>query len=72
MNNVIRIPTITVVDDKPENVLNLAKSWEMEHCLVVGHDHEGNLTFGGTTSDLEKILMLLERAKHFSLSEMDD
>jgi len=72
MSNVIRIPTITVADDSPANVLEMARSWGMEHCIIIGHDADGDLVFGGTTSDLEKIIMLLERAKHWAFSEMDD
>ena len=72
MSNVIKLPTITVADDKPENALELAKKWGMEHCIIIGHDEDGMMQFGGTTSDLEKIIMLLERAKHFALSRMDD
>ena len=69
---VIQIPAITVADGTPADVLELAKKWDMEHCIIIGHDPDGVLAFGGTTSDLGKILMLLERAKHWAISEMDD
>ena len=71
-DNVIHIPGIAVASESPDVVLEKAKSWEMEHCLVVGHDDAGDLMFGGTTGDLEKIITLLERAKHWVFTEMDD
>lgn len=72
MGEVIHIPGLTKVDEPPESILEKAKSWEMEHCVVVGYDSDGRLAFGGTTSNLEKIITLLERAKHWCIAEMED
>lgn len=71
MGAVINLPTITTVDMQPADVLEKAKGWGMEHCLVIGHNDKGDLQFGGTTSDLEKIVLLLERAKLWCIREID-
>lgn len=70
-DNIIRIPGITTADGNPSGVLELAKKWDMEHCVIVGHDENGNLCFGGTTSNLEKIITLLERAKQWAIRDVD-
>lgn len=69
-SNVVRLPGITKVDIPPSDALDLAKGWDMEHCVIVGHDVDGKLCFGGSTSDMEKIVTLLERAKHWVMTEL--
>ena len=72
MGDVIRIDGITVVDEAPLVLLEMAKRWGMEHCIIVGYDSDGILAFGGTTSDHEKIIALLQRGLHWTMREIDD
>jgi len=71
-DNVIDFHGITTVDELPELVLEKAKLWGMEHCVIIGHDGDGLLQFGSSTSSAKEILFLLERAKHFILTQFGE
>ena len=71
-NKVVPFTGITTVDVPPEKVLESAKEWGMEYCLIIGNDKDNDLCFGGNTSDKLKMLMLLERAKQLLMQTYDD
>ena len=72
MGKIIEFTGDTCVDLPPENLLEKAKGWEMEHCLVIGYDDEGDLCFGGTTCETSDILFLLERAKMYLMDGVNN
>lgn len=63
MSKVIQFPGETCADWPADVVLEKAKDWGMEHCVVLGLDKDGKLQFGGSTSDSGTIMMMLEAAK---------
>lgn len=62
-DNVIEFPGLTKVDFTPDFLMDKARKWDMEHCLIIGHTETGQLRFGGTTCDTAEVLLLLERAR---------
>lgn len=72
MSDIIQLPVITTVDIPAGDALDKAKGWDMEHCVIVGHDTDGKLCVGGSTASLEKIITLLRRAEYWCLAEMND
>ncbi len=71
-DNVIEWPGVTTVDFTPDFVLDKAREWDMEHCLVVGHTKDGELRFGATTCDVAEVLLLLERARINLMNEITE
>ena len=71
MGDVVAFNGITTADEPPESVLEKAKDWDMGHCLVIGCLPDGELIWGGSTSDMQLALTLLERARFRLLSELD-
>ena len=69
-DNVIEFPGMTKVDYTPAYLMEKAREWDMEHCLIVGCTKEGELKFGGTTCDTAKILLLLERARIVLMADL--
>lgn len=65
MAEIVKFNGNTILPTTPKSILQQAKSWGMERCLVVGEDAEGNLKFGGSFCDAGDVLMLLELAKKF-------
>lgn len=63
MADVIKFTGNTRIDQPPEVVLEMAKSWGMEECLVIGLNNNSELMFGGSISDAGKIMIILEAAK---------
>ena len=59
---------VTYADETPESAL--AKAWGMTHCVIVGYDKDGDLRWGGSTSDAERINWLLDCAKRDLLSRL--
>ena len=64
-DNVIPLNGLIYHDESPDIVLTKAKSWGMSCCVVVGQTETGELTFGGTTSEMKDMLWLLQRAIWF-------
>lgn len=65
MSDVVKFPGNTTLPSDPATVLEQAKEWGMEHCVIIGMDSEQKLKFGGSTCDAGDILMLLELARKF-------
>lgn len=71
-DNVIEWPGETKVDFTPTFLMSKAEDWGMEHCLIVGQTHDGDLRFGATTSDTAEVLLLLERARINLMNELTE
>lgn len=71
-DNVIQWPGITKADFTPVFLIDKARDWDMEHCLIVGQTHDGDLRFGATTSDTAEVLLLLERARINLMNELTE
>lgn len=69
-DNVVQWPGITNADITPDYLMDKAREWDMEHCLVIGHTESGELRFGGTTCDTAGVLLLLERARISLMAEV--
>lgn len=63
MADILRFTGTTINDGLSEDALETAKGWGMERCVIIGFDQDNKLKFGGSTSDIAQIVMLLELAK---------
>lgn len=63
MAEVVSFPGDTVADWPVDVALEKAKNWGMERCVIVGTDPDGNLRFGGSTSDIAYMNFVLDMAK---------
>lgn len=70
MAEIVEFTGETTIPEPPEKVLEKAKGWGMEAVMIIGHDVEGNLIWGGSISDSPLINWLLDAAKHELLKEM--
>lgn len=61
---IIPLGTVTCVDEPPDTLLEKAKAWGMDRCVVLGFDENGGFYFGGSFSNLAEIVLLLEAGKH--------
>lgn len=63
MGDVVRFSGITTAPEPVEGVLEKAKLWDLERVLVIGHDGDGKLKWGGNFSEKEIIHWLLSCAQ---------
>lgn len=70
MAEIVKFTGLTYLPAKPKDILQQAKKWEMQKCIVIGFDEGSNLKFGGTTCELGEILAMLELAKKFAVDNM--
>ena len=61
---IIPFPGEMTVDEPVDAMLEKAKAWGMTQCTVIGFKEDGELIFGGSTSDMGNVLLMLEGAKH--------
>ncbi len=61
---VVPFPGDTKIDEPPEGVLEKAKAWGMERCIVLGWKEDGTFCFGGSFSELGEIILLLRSGEH--------
>ena len=62
-DNIVNFPGITKAPEPPNQILEKAKDWDLARVLVVGANEAGDLVWGGSFSEAEDILWLLEMAK---------
>lgn len=70
MTNLVIFDGITLMDEPFEQLLEKAKEWPINRCLVVGYDAEGAVLVGGSFSDIPEIVLLLEAAKRFFIEDI--
>jgi len=70
VGDVVRFTGITTIGCTPEEVLEKAKEWGMEACCVVGFDKDNVLQFGGSTSDVAQVILMLELAKNQMIKDI--
>lgn len=58
----------TKIQDRPETVLEKAKGWGMERCIVLGWKEDGSFCFGGSFSELGEIVLLLRCGEQHLMS----
>lgn len=63
MNNITVLPCITTLDIPVERILDGATKANLECCVVVGLDEDGELYFASTKADGGTVLWLFEKAK---------
>ena len=66
---VVRFDGITKAHEPSEELLEKAKTWESEDVLVLGCDENGALSVGGNTSDVERVVWMLNAALHFFMKD---
>jgi hypothetical protein len=66
IHRIIRLPTV------PAEMLEKAKDWGMDRCLVIGFHDDHSVSFGGSFSDSGDIVLLLELAKQYILNNHMD
>lgn len=72
MGDVTRLPTITTVPEPPDQMLEKAKEWGLERVIIIGANENGELIWGGSFSEVDGILLLLEMAKRELLTDVAD
>lgn len=72
MADIHKFPGLTKVDEPPAQALDKAKDWGADRLLIIGENADGELLFGGSTSDVPWIIYMLERAKAWTIAEIDD
>jgi len=70
-DNLVHLRMKTKHDIPPERVLNGALKADLESVVVIGYDADGNEYFAGSQGDMAESLWLVERFKHFLLSQQD-
>jgi len=55
---------VRFVTERPEAVLETAKGWDMERCIILGWKGDGTFCFGGSFSELGEIILLLRAGEH--------
>ena len=65
MADILPMQGITFAPETPESVLEKAKAWGMERCIILGFDEHGGLISGGSFCEAGDIVLLLEMAKKF-------
>lgn len=65
---IVHLGTVTCVIEPPEQVLEKAKAWGMDRCLILGFDEDGALHMGGSFSNLAEMVLLLEAGRHRLMS----
>ena len=68
-DNVVQFKGLTKVKIPPAELLEKAKDWEMDTCVVLGWTEDGELKFGGSFSNVAEIYYMLSVARH---EMMDD
>jgi hypothetical protein len=63
MSNVTFLPCVTSLDIPVEAVLEMAVAANLESCVIVGKDENGDLFFASTKADGGSVLWLFEMAK---------
>ncbi len=64
-DNVVYLSIVggTTARHNPDDILEAAKGNEFDDVLIVGMEDDGGLWLSASTSDAERIVFLLERAK---------
>lgn len=62
MGNIVRLQTMTKAEHAPDDILEMAKGKGMSDVLVVGYLN-GDAFISASTSDVERVVFLLELAK---------
>jgi hypothetical protein len=71
MSEILKFTGLSRIPEKPEAILEKAKDWGMERCLVLGWKSEnGKLVFGGSHCEVADLVLLLEAAKKALLDDM--
>lgn len=69
VNEVVPFPGNTILPEAPNSILEKAKTWGLERCLVIGWDDNGEFIHGGSHCDIAGNILLLELAKKRQLDE---
>jgi hypothetical protein len=72
MGDILHFNGIVRADTPVDDVFDKARGWGMTKCVVVGVNEDGELCFGGSTSDVALINLLLDQAKRIILEDPDD
>ena len=72
MGDVVGFTGITTIDCSAEDALEKAKEWGMDSCVVAGFDKDNGFHFGGSTSDIARIVLILELAKKHILEQSEE
>lgn len=62
MGDIVRLQTMTKAEHRPDDILDMAKGKGLTDVLVVGYLN-GDAFISASTSDVERVVFLLELAK---------
>ncbi len=62
-DRIVRFPGKTTAEHTPDYILEAAKGRDLQTVVVVGMNKDGGLWFSGSTSNIEHVALLLDRAK---------
>ena len=66
-DNVVDFPGVTRLDVDPEKILNGAAN-QLETCVIIGYDKDGEFWFSSSVADGGDVLWLLKLAEQALLS----
>ena len=66
--NVTVLPVLTTLDVPTERILNAALKAELQSCVIIGLNAEGELYFASSMADGGAVLWWMEKAKHLLMS----
>lgn len=72
MGNILEFTGLTSIKEPVDIVLEKAKLWGMDRCIILGFGEGAELIFGGSFSESGEILLLLELGKMEVLSNGRD
>lgn len=63
MGDVVKFDGLTTADEPADQVLEKAKTWDLEAVVVAGLTSEGGLIVGGNTGDKALVNLIIDLAK---------
>ena len=70
MTNVVHLGTSTTVPHHPDDILERAKGNNFDAVLVVGYTDGKPIEIRASTSDVERVVFMLEWAKRWMLDQV--
>ena len=71
-DNVVRLGIQTTAPHTPDYILEAAKGNNFQDVIVIGMEADGGLWLSASTSDAERMVFLLERAKQMFMRIVDE
>ena len=70
-DKILEFNGISYLDLPPSRLLTKAADSELESCIIIGHDKDGEFYFASSKADGGEVLWLIEVAKKKLLEQID-